>query len=69
MANDLAMTMDELARESAELLPSRETLCCSRWSPSHSGGISNSFDFTQVGGSNYGGISILSGNVVNILSF
>jgi hypothetical protein len=27
MSRDLAMSMDELERESAELLPSRETLC------------------------------------------
>ena len=34
MSNDLAMSMDELERESAELLPSRETLCMSSY---HSG--------------------------------
>jgi hypothetical protein len=27
MSNDLLVSMDELERESAELLPSRETLC------------------------------------------
>ncbi|MGH3251696.1 MAG: hypothetical protein ACRDOI_36560 [Trebonia sp.] len=48
MSNDLAVSMDELERESAELLPSRETLCVSRWHPAHSGG--NSFSFTQVDG-------------------
>ena len=30
MSNDLAMTMGELEAESAELLPSRETLCVSQ---------------------------------------
>ncbi|MCW2895172.1 MAG: hypothetical protein QOG28_5534 [Trebonia sp.] len=69
MSNDLAMTMDELERESAELLPSRETLWCCK---GHSGyGVSNSFNFTQVaaGGNSYGGlvnIPILSGNAINI---
>ena len=34
MTNDLAVSMDELEWESAELLPSRETLCApSCWSP------------------------------------
>ena len=47
MSNDLAMTMDELERESAELLPSRETLCVSKWGHSHGG---NSYSFTQVDG-------------------
>ena len=65
MSNDLAVSMDELERESAELLPSRETLYC--WS-GYSGGGHN---FTQVaqGGDSFGGlinIPILSGNAVNI---
>jgi hypothetical protein len=62
--------MDELEQESAELLPSRETLnvCCNR---SHGSGVSNSFNFTQVaeGGNSYGGLvnlPILSGNAINI---
>jgi hypothetical protein len=46
MSNDLAVSMDELAREGAELLPSRETLCVTRWSPGHSA----SYSFTQVDG-------------------
>jgi hypothetical protein len=70
MTNDLAVSMAELEGESAELLPSRETLnCCySR----HSGGsIANSFNFTQVaqGGNSFGGlvnVPILSGNAFNI---
>jgi hypothetical protein len=47
MSNDLAMTMDELERESAELLPARETLCVSKWNHHSSG---NSYSFTQVDG-------------------
>ena len=43
MSNDLAVSMDELERESAELLPSRETLCVCRCSYGHSS------SFTQVG--------------------
>jgi hypothetical protein len=72
MSNDLAMTMDELERESAELLPSRETLwCCKGYSHSH--GVSNSYNLTQVG---YGNtvqsglvnVSALNGSFDNILS-
>jgi hypothetical protein len=37
MSNELAVSMDELELESAELLPSRETLCCWK-SASHGGG-------------------------------
>jgi len=52
MSNDLAMTMDELERESAELLPSRETLCVSKWHPGHVGNTTNntSYTFEQVDG-------------------
>jgi hypothetical protein len=46
MSNDRAVSMDELERESAELLPSRETLCVPRWNPGHS----TSYSFTQVDG-------------------
>ena len=70
MSNDLAVSMDELEQESAELLPSRETLCCYKgYSGGH--GVSDSFNFTQVaeGGNSYGGlvnVPILSGNAINI---
>jgi hypothetical protein len=46
MSNDLAMSMEELAAESAELLPARETLCVSKMH--HSAG--NSLNVTQVDG-------------------
>lgn len=55
MSRDLAMSMDELERESAELLPSRETLCMSSY---HSG--------TIVGNSAQGGlvnVSALNGSL------
>ena len=35
MFNALAVSMRELELESAELLPSRETLCVTRWHISH----------------------------------
>ena len=68
MSNDLAMTMGELEAESAELLPSRETLhvCKGAHSPAGSSYTSNSF--TQVASSSNGLISvpILSGDNINI---
>ena len=70
MSNDLAVSMDELERESAELLPSRETLnvCTYR---SHGGG--SSFSFAQVGYGNTAqagllNVSALNGSFDNILS-
>lgn len=72
MSNDLAMTMDELERETAELLPARETLCVSRYH-GH-GGNSYSYtsnNFEQVAGNSSGfiNIPILSDDVINVLSF
>jgi hypothetical protein len=71
MTNDLAVSMAELEGESAELLPSRETLnvCHSR----HNGGSSVSNSFTQVGYGNTAqagliNISALNGSFDNILS-
>jgi hypothetical protein len=70
MSNDRAVSMDELERESAELLPSRETLnvCSNR---SHGGG--SSVSFTQVGYGNTAqsgllNVSALNGSFDNILS-
>lgn len=67
MSNDLAMTMDELELESAELLPSRETLCVSRW-----GGHGGNSTTTIVSNGNtiqngFLNLSLLNGNNVNIL--
>jgi hypothetical protein len=69
MSNELAVSMDELERESAELLPSRETLnVCS-----HRGHGGSSFSYTSVtqqDGNTSGGliaISVLSGSFDNIL--
>ena len=73
MSNDLAMTMDELVRESAELLPARETLCVAKYSH-HSGGNTYSYtsnNFEQVAGNSSGflNVPILSDDVINVLSF
>lgn len=66
MTNDLAVSMAELEGESAELLPSRETLNCCY---SRHGGNS----FTQVGYGNTAqsgllNVSALNGSFDNILS-
>ena len=66
MSTDLSVSMDELERESAELLPSRETLCVPRWHASHS----NVFNITQIdGNTNQSGllnIAILNGSFDSI---
>jgi hypothetical protein len=59
MSTASAVTMQDLELESAELLPSRETLWCSSSQPSYS--------FTQVGLVNTG--PILSGNAVAVSVF
>ena len=66
MTTQLAVTMDELELEHAELLPSRETLCCVKHS-----GCGSSFNFTQIGGSTYQAglfnVAVLDGNNIAIL--
>jgi len=68
VTTQLAVTMDELELEHAELLPSRETLCCVK----HCGcGSYSSFNFTQIGGSTYQAgllnVAALNGNNIAIL--
>jgi hypothetical protein len=70
MSNESSVSMRELELESAELLPSRETLNCCKYSPAHSSGPS----FTQVGGSSSAGlinVPIASGDNIdiNVLGF
>jgi hypothetical protein len=48
VTTQLAVTMDELELEHAELLPTRETLCATK---SHCGG-GYSYSFTQIGNGN-----------------
>ena len=64
-----AVTMQDLELEHAELLPARETLCCS--CQHHSGGGGSSF--TQVGYGNTAqagllNVAALNGSFDNILS-
>ena len=64
------VTMQELELETAELLPARETLCCSCQHYS-SGGSSSSF--TQVGYGNTAqaglvNVAVANGSLNNILS-
>jgi hypothetical protein len=65
-----AVTMQDLELESAELLPSRETLCvpkCGHGSSSSSTFIQNGYGNTaQAGGLN---IAVANGSFDNILSF
>ena len=58
MTNDL-VSMDELERESAELLPSRETLCV------YSHGHGSSASFTQVGYGNTAQAGLLNISALN----
>jgi hypothetical protein len=69
MSNDLAMTMDELERESAELLPSRETLCVSKWGHSHGGNSFTSISQANGNTSQFGllNISLLNGDFNSLL--
>ena len=64
MSNETAISMRELEAESAELLPSRETLCAPRC-----GGGHGSFSFTNQSYDGNGIGNILNGSnvVVNIL--
>lgn len=72
MSNDLAVSMDELERESAELLPSRETLCA--WKGcGHPGGNTTNI-FTAVSQNNsasaYSGGGLVSVPIaINALTF
>jgi hypothetical protein len=59
MANDLSVSMDELERESAELLPARETLWASK------GGYSYSNSFAQVGYGNTAQSGLINVSALN----
>jgi hypothetical protein len=66
MSTELAVSMDELERESAELLPNRETLYCPRY---HAGNTFNSYSFTQVASNQQVGlvnVNILGGDIFNL---
>ena len=68
MSTESAISMRELEAETAELLPSRETLCAPRCGGGHGS------SFTQVGYGNTAqaglvNVSALNGSFDNILSF
>lgn len=69
MSHDLAVSMDELEQQSAELLPSRETLYACKYSPSHASFTSifsqQAGNAAAVGGL-IGGIAI-GGSNINIV--
>ena len=65
MSNELAISMDELAQESAELLPSRETLCMSKWHPMDvMNGVTSQFGLVNVSALN-GSLNDVLNNVLN----
>jgi len=69
MSAELAVTMQDLELEHAELLPGRETLCVSHCHPSCGSG----FSFTQVGYGNTAqsgliNVAVANGSLDNILS-
>jgi hypothetical protein len=66
MSNDLAMTMGELEAESAELLPSRETLCVSKWG-GHGGNTTTIVSNGNTVQNGFLNLSFLNGDNVNIL--
>ena len=67
MSKDLAVSMDELEREGAELLPSRETLCC--WKCSHGGSTTTVTTISQNNTAVAGGGWLLGGIAINALNF
>ena len=60
--SESSVSMHELELESAELLPSRETLCVSKGYSPHGGSSSS---FTQVAGA-VGLVNVLSGDNINV---
>jgi hypothetical protein len=64
VSNQTAISMRELEAESAELLPSRETLCAPRCG-GH--GSSYSYSYTSQSYDGNGILNILNGSNVNVL--
>jgi hypothetical protein len=67
MTNDLAVSMAELEGESAELLPSRETLHCWKGGAPHGSSYTSISQVNQVGLVNLNNSPVLSGDNFNIL--
>ena len=64
MSNETVISMRELEAETAELLPSRETLCAPRCG-GH--GSSSSYSYTSQSYDGNGILNILNGSNVNVL--
>jgi hypothetical protein len=62
MSNETVISMRELEAETAELLPSRETLCAPRC-----GGHGSSYSYTSQSYDGNGILNILNGSNVNVL--
>ena len=62
MSNETVISMRELEAETAELLPSRETLCAPRY-----GGHGSSYSYTSQSYDGNGILNILNGSNVNVL--
>jgi hypothetical protein len=61
-----AVTMQDLELEQAEMLPSRETLCC--WHPRHGGNSFSQTGYGNVAQEGIGNVAIANGSFNNILS-
>ena len=66
MSNETAISMRELEAETAELLPSRETLCAPRCGGHGSSYSSYSYSYTSQSYDGNGILNILNGSNVNV---
>jgi hypothetical protein len=68
MSTETVISMRELEAESAELLPSRETLCC--WKGGHSGSSSTVFQYGAGNTAQSGNfdISAFNGNTISVIN-
>lgn len=66
MSTECAISMRELEAESAELLPSRETLCC--WRSHGSGSSVSQFGAGNTAQSGNFDISALNGNTISVIN-
>jgi hypothetical protein len=68
MSHEPAVSMRELEMESAELLPSRETLCC--WKGGHAGSSSTVVQYGAGNTAQSGNFdfSALNGNTISVIN-
>jgi len=64
MSKETVISMRELEAESAELLPSRETLCAPRWGGQ---GSSYSYSYTSQSYDGNGILNFFNGSNVNVV--